>query len=196
MLHHFRTLRFRLALLFLAIFGLILIGLSAFILHSMEVYLLQDFDRRLSEHADSMTAAIAERSLRPTDPDLPPTTRPRLRPYRIFGYYFQLVASDGTILESSQSLGELNLPIRKDVLAEVKNEGDKCETFHNEVTQALIGKSADMRVLTIYRKEAEIDPYYLQIAASLASVQDGIQTLRRLIMFVVPVGLACAAVAS
>ncbi len=191
---HVRTLRFRLALLYLVVFGVIQTILCGAILQARESYLYADFDERLADRARSMQATIhtdAASALPTIDADTP---APQLNPFRFAGYFFQLRAADGTVIERSPNLGDAALPF-SDAARQARDDRMVFETApHFDANRAAKGES--LRVLTTYVDQSRLAPYYLQVATGTEAVTRSVAQLRRLFVVLVPGGLALAALAS
>ena len=185
----FGSLRFKIVAFNLAAFTLVLGVLSVFIFATYETYLRNDFDNRLRDRAESMaeTIAIASDALEPPVP--------QISPYRFPGYYFQIRAEDGRLLEKSNNLGEEEIPFF-DASKRAKTEGVPVfETIRGESARRLAG-TEELRVLTIYHSGDATAPYYLQIAVSLDSVDHSISELVRTLLAAFLIGLSAAGIAS
>ena len=110
-LQHFRTLRFRLAVLYLIVFGIIQVGFCLVILNVRERYLREDFDERLVDRAETMVEAISIRAGEANQAQRGQRITPRLNPFRFPGYYFQIRADAGEIRERSRNLASASLPL-------------------------------------------------------------------------------------
>jgi hypothetical protein len=99
MRHLLRTLRFKLAALNLAVFGMILAALGVTVLTVREDYLREDFDERLIDRAETMVRAIELGEGNTRTPRSTDSLAPRLNPFRFPGYYFQIRGADGSVLE-------------------------------------------------------------------------------------------------
>src|SRR5215468_3589802 len=100
----FRTLRFRLVLLNLLVFGSIQAVLAIALLYAAERFVRHDFDSRLTEDASSLAAVI---DLVPaSDPTQRPTaTMPaRFNPFRFLDFY-QIRDDQGQMVTQSSTLG-------------------------------------------------------------------------------------------
>lgn len=195
MWHQFRTLRFRLATLYLVVFGVIQVVLCTVVLNVRERDLRQGFDERLQDRAASIVERI---TLDPPSSAVPTIARSltRINPYRFPGHYFQIRRADGSIVERSTNLGRHTLPFSPK--SEKGGNDDRVwfETLDDEMAEALTGNPASLRLLTLYHDRPETSPFYLQVAVNLSSVQVLIDALRRLMLFAVPIGLVIAGLAS
>lgn len=195
MFQHLRTLRFRLAALYLVVFGVIQVAVCAVILHAFASHVRQDFDERLIDRAEIMIDAISVETAQPS-PTPQRRSPPRLNPFRFPGYYFQIVGDSGRTLERSWNLGETSLPFTETARASRRAGRPAMETIRDEVGRASSAATGQLRLLTLFRDEPNVRPFYLQIAASLEPVSESITQARRLLFTIVPIGLAAAALAS
>lgn len=193
---HCRTLRFRLAVLCVAVFGIVQVSLCLVILNVREHYLRDDFDQRLVDRAETMVAAISIRAGQADEAQGQQRTELLLNPFRVPGFYFQIRSAGGSIQERSHSLRGGSLPLSE-------SARDSCDTGHavlETITGEAAGLPAEMprllRLLTLCHDEHDIGSFYLQVGASLAPVEESLAELRRLFLVMVPAGLFLAAAAS
>ena len=107
----FRTLRFRLILLNLAVFGVIIVLFAVVILFVAERFMRQEFDQRLVDGAHSMVEAIEVGEEETTGGPRESRYRPHINPFHFLEYYFQIRLQDGRLLERSPNLGGTGLPL-------------------------------------------------------------------------------------
>lgn len=196
MWRHFQTLRFKLAALYLVVFGAILAGLCIAVLTIRENDLRRDFDARLRDRA----AAMVEKILIKTE-DSPPReaggeSLPRLNPFQFPGYYFQLRLADETVVERSTNLGRVTLPLTEAARVSKTAGRPILEALRGEASAALLGNPGEVRLLTLYHDRPATAPFYLQVAVNLRLVNESVRALRRLLMMLIPTGLVIAAFAS
>src|SRR4029453_18674022 len=110
MLKHFRTLRFKLAALYLTVFGVIQTALCVGILVSREQYLWRDFDRALVGRAETLGEAIAGSIAASHDPFPNDATFTFLNTQRFSGYFVQVSLPDGSVIHRTPNLGDFMLP--------------------------------------------------------------------------------------
>ena len=89
MWQHLRTLRFKLTLVYLLIFGVILTILGVVVLTIREDYLREDFDGRLTDRAESMVEAIGIAAESLPEQISSSKASPRLNPFRFPGYFIK-----------------------------------------------------------------------------------------------------------
>ena len=95
MVNPFRTLRFRLVLLNLAVFGSILAALGFVVLVVADRFLRTEFDRRLINGAQSMVEAMEIAAEESPEGVRESRFRPHLNPFHFLEYYFQIRNRDG-----------------------------------------------------------------------------------------------------
>lgn len=191
-----KTLRFKLALLYLAVFGSLLVALVTVILIVRQQDIQDTFDERLSDRAEAIVEKIdfcAENSGLGLSTQ---RTRPRLIPYRLPGYYFQLRLEDGTIVERSANLSHVVLPLTEAALRSRQTKKPVLDTLADEISHTLLGDKSSMRLLTLYHDREGVDPFYLQIAVSTERVHASVRQLAQLLFCMVCVGTLLAAILS
>ena len=193
---HCRTLRFRLAVLYALVFGVIQVGLCLVILNARERYLREDFDERLVDRAETMVEAISIRAGEAAGRNEQQRTEPRLNPFRFPGYYFQIRAESGAIRERSHNLRGASLPLSEPARAARGTGRAVLETIDSQFVGSSTTVPQRLRLLTVYRNAREMEPFYLQLGATLKPVQESVAELRSLFAVVVPASLILAAVAS
>ena len=70
------------------------------------------------------------------------------------------------------------------------------ETITGEAASLPVDGPRELRLLTIYHDQRDLEPFFLQVGASLAPVNESIAELRGLFFILVPSGLLLAAIAS
>ncbi len=190
------TLRFRIAALCVLVFGVMLAGLCAIILNVRDEQLRQGFDEMLVSRAEVMAEAISIKGVLGLEPTTRRRSRTKLNPFRFPGYYFQIRAEDGHILERSRNLRRSSLPLSDAAQASRKSALPVLETLSGETTAGLSGSPSEIRLVTLHQDEPNVGAFFLQVASSLAPVQDSMQDLRRLFLGIVPLGLVAAGLAS
>jgi signal transduction histidine kinase len=188
-----KTLRFKLTLVYFVTFGTILILCAMILLVRRYLDLLNEFDERLTDRAVTMVERMEfnARNLPQTQPTR--RARPRLIPYRLPGYYFQLYLEDGTLVEKSHNLGKITLPFSKEASASRQREKATLETLTGSIAGNVLNRDGRLRLLTLYHDREGIDPFYLQVAVSLERVHQSARELARLLLLVILGGLALGA---
>ncbi|MHC4081210.1 MAG: hypothetical protein ACYSU2_07805, partial [Planctomycetota bacterium] len=112
-----RTLRSKLAFLYLAVFGVIQTVLCVIILAIREADLRRDLDERLADRAESVLDRLQLSGFDARTPSATDADSVDLRLRRWPGYFLQVRAADGTILARSPNLGRATLPAAETVRA-------------------------------------------------------------------------------
>jgi two-component system OmpR family sensor kinase len=193
---HIQTLRFRLALLSLIVFGLIITGLSVVILSVRERHLRWDFDDRLQDRAEAIIEEVLSNRHEAgvaNDNDYDFTS---LKPYRFRGYYYQLRRADGMVIHRSPRLRNRELPLSELARTGRESQEPVLETVTGGIAQELFGVEGKLRLLTIRRQGQGLPAFYLQVGASLKRVENSIHSLRVVFLSVIPAALLIAGIAS
>jgi two-component system, OmpR family, sensor kinase len=190
------SLRLKLTVLNVAVFSGIIAVLSIVMLAVREEFVRADFDDRLIDRATNMMEAIELVGQHPAGPLTRPDGSGRLIPFRFPGFFFQLRLTDGTVVERSENLQEMTLPWDVDSEESSRTGLAVLETVHGSVADALTGAGTALRMATLCQKPEVGDPFCLQVAVSIGPLDRSIAQLRRLFLFVVPIGVLAAGVAS
>jgi signal transduction histidine kinase len=182
------TLRTRLALLYLGVFGLIQVGLGAAILLSREITVRREFDEYLAERA-GLLAELVEIGV--DNGSQTPLRLPRVVSNRPRAGHWELRLPNGAILQRSESLGDAPLPWPP--LGQAPVNQRQYWTVEGQGAAAYLGT---LRVLRVHEAPPGIAPYYIQLARETAPIEENIRQLRRLFMIAVPIGLAVSALAA
>jgi two-component system OmpR family sensor kinase len=192
----FRTLRFRLVLLNLAMFGAVIVLLAAVFLFVAERFLRRELDQRLIDGARVIAEAVeigADAS--PAGPR-ESSFRPHINPFHFLEYYFQIRVRDGRIVEQSANLRHTELPFSEEARRTAVEGGYVLETLDDDTAEQLLGTGHRLRLITTYHDRAGITPHCLQVAVSLTAVEHATSVLRRTMLVLIPIGLILAAIAS
>jgi two-component system OmpR family sensor kinase len=196
MANPFRTLRFRLVLLNLAVFGCVLVILGVVFLFVAERFLRSEFDQRLIDGARGMVETIEVAADEAADSPRESAFRPHINPFHFLEYYFQIRLRDGRLLERSANLGATILPLSDYARAMQDADEAVLETLEDGTAARLLGPGHKLRLLTLCHQRPGMRPFYLQVGVSLTSVDRAIAALRRTMLVLIPVGLLLAALAS
>jgi len=196
MTNPFGTLRFRLVLLNLAVFGLVIVALAVIFLFVATRFLRREFDQRLVDGAhsivDALEVAAEEAPFSPRESRF----RPHINPFHFLEYYFQIRLRDGRLLEQSANLHGTVLPLSVTARNAATAHRAVLETLGDETAERLLGAGQHLRLITVYHQRVGMPPFYLQVAVSLTSVDRTLAVMRRTMMVLIPIGLLLAAVAS
>ena len=196
MINPFRTLRFRLVLLNMLVFGAILLVLGVVVLIVAERFLRREFDHRLIDGARGMLEVIEIAAEESPGGVRESRFRPHLNPFNFLEYYFQIRNQSGRLLERSANLGKLTLPLSADPANRPALGEAVLETVQNDTIDQLLGSGQPLRLLTLYHQRPDLPPFFLQVGVSLASVEHAMDVLRHTMLLLMPIGLLLAALAS
>lgn len=192
----FRTLRFRLILFNLGVFGAILVLLGVVFLFVAEEFMRDEFDRHLVDGAQSVVSVIevaaAEEPVIPRESGF----RPTLNPFQFLEYYLQIRLFDGRILEQSANLRGAALPLSDAARAARDAGAPVLETIDDAAARRLLGAAGRLRMITLFHQRSGVPPFYLQVAVSQSSIDGAVALLRRTMLILIPFGLLLAAIAS
>lgn len=191
-----RTLRMRLVLLSLGVFGAIQITLSILTLYISEGFFRLEFDQRLTDGVIAMQAVV-DVHLETGAAGIP---RARIFPHRnpfvFLDYYFQVRATGGQVIECSANLGSEELPFSAVAQRAIKTLRPVLETVEDPQLLAHLGRRYPLRLATLYSDEPGEEPHFIQVAVGLSPIYSSVSSLRRAVFTLVPIGLAVAAAAS
>lgn len=193
---HFRTLRFKLAALYLTVFGVIQTALCVAILIIRENSLYRDFDLGLVERADDIAVKIRESIEARPESLATAGFKNALNLQRYDGYFIQVALPDGTIVHRSANLGDRLLPQnihRSNAGAETPFD---LETIEGDSVTSLAGAGGQLRLLTRFEDSANGYPFRLQLGRSVTTINVRIAALRRLFLIAIPLGLLASGAAS
>jgi len=191
-----RTLRFKLAALNLLVFGVIFSALCFLILTLRERGVMAEFDERLIDRAERMVESIHIKRVMPETASAPYVEKGRLVPFRFPGYFFQVRASNGMVLERSINLGPFTMPFSEEAKASRDRGTPTVETYTGEVARSLLGSDGEIRLLTLHHEATDLAPFYLQVGLNLAPARESVAELRRLVLLLLPIGFAAVGAAS
>lgn len=194
MWHHFQSLRFKLATLYVVVFGIVLTALGLTALTLLHNLLQENFDQLQINRAEAMVRQISiDKQLTHaqllTRPD-----QPRFNPFRFPGYYMQIRLFDGSVIERTPNMGQATLPFSDlAISARQNNTGAILEFLDQGVAQAINKEeNSELRLLTIFEDRPDTQPYYLQIAVNLKRVTDPLERMQRIFVILIASALILA----
>ena len=196
MINPLRTIRFRLVLLNLLVFGTLLLALGVVVLVVTERFLRREFDQRLIDGARGMLEVIEIAAEESPGAVRESRFRPHLNPFNFLEYFFQISNYNGHLLERSANLGKLTLPLPVDAAHRPAIGEAVLETIRGGTVDQLLGEGQPLRLLTVCHQRKGMPPFYLQVGVSLASVEHALNALRHTMTLLMPIGLFLAALAS
>lgn len=195
MLKHFRTLRFKLAALYLAVFGVIQTALCVGILVSRERHLWRDFDRALMERAETLAEAISGSIAASHDPFPNDAIFTFLNTQRFSGYFVQVSLPEGGVIHRTPNLGDCTLPLEPAPKDLDPSDPVVVTTLTDDAARRLGGTSG-LRFLTHYERQPGKQNFNLELARGLDIMDQRIAALRRVFIVAIPLGLIASAAAS
>jgi heavy metal sensor kinase len=181
---NFRSLRFKLTLLYVLILGILLVSFSSFLYFTLSKSLYRDADTKLR----SLAELIASESASPLSRfgfgniDQALEASMNLKP---IGKFIQVLDETGKIGRKSENLRNVQLPISVNSL---KNALTGVITFE---TNRSFGDPA-LRIITFPVIENNHVTRIVQVASSLEDVEDALNTLFIILMIAVPFALMVA----
>lgn len=189
------TVRFRLTVLNLVVFGVITAVAFVAITALRERQLRDDFDQWLSADATRMVEQIVAQS--GSKPLIAPAEgKPQINPFHFRGYYFQLRLVDGVTLVKSANLQAADLPLSAAARAASASREPVLEVIEGDLLRRLPRAQGPVRLLTLYSPEPAGSPFYLQVGARLDRMEGNIRGLRWLMAFLFPITLVPVAAGS
>ncbi|MFO0982602.1 MAG: ATP-binding protein [Planctomycetota bacterium] len=190
------SLRLRLVMLNLLLFGAAQGLLSWLVLILCKSLLFAEFDQRLIDGAASL-AGVIDLAAREA-PEVLPGMRlwPGLGRFHFPEAFYQITRPDGQVLERSSNLGRLTLPL-SDAADQARATGEPVlDTLADQQLEAAVGGGNPLRIVTTYHVPPAAPPCYLQVGLSEESVHGALAVLRRALWRLVPVGLLLSTIAS
>lgn len=192
----YRSLRFRLILMFVLTFGAIQVSLSAVALHARERHLYNYFDDELLLRTQGMATALLQSQKRFFAPTLAGIVDEESKSHYFREFYVQLRDADGQPVASSGNMGNYHLPFDHRQAAARSSGREVMHTLKGPPIWGLSGEGNSMRMVTVYVDDRGVQPFYLQVATSLEQVNTSIALVRMLFAVGTPAGLLIAAVTS
>lgn len=192
----FHTLRFKLLLMFVAVFGVLalLVGLVA--VRYQETQLRRFFQDRLSQRVDSMVQRIREAGPVPSDELIQELIDREGDSIFFRDFYVQILDASGRPRGVSKNLGQYMLPT--DSLTSAR-PGELSMGYFETITgpevEEVAGTGQTMQMVTRRSQTALGEPFYLQVATSLEAVEWSIDNLVLMYYGATAMGLVAAAAA-
>jgi signal transduction histidine kinase len=188
----FKTIRTKLVVMNLVVFGIIQIAVSILISGLRARELRRTFDRQL------VYCAIRDcTELRPEirfEPNRLEVLREKPDELQIFGDYFLEIRNfDGSTLFRSMNLGNQSLPWST-ALSTLAREGPAFETFGGADVTRLLGGGKSLRLAVVTDNASP--PHVVLAAANRAVIEERIQSLQEVIFTATPIGLIAVGLAS
>ncbi len=194
MLKPFRTLRFRLTLLYVVIFGLLQGALWIVIDGTRASLLYRRFDQILTERGENILHSITALESPAGDQLDPASLTALLQRLAEHDEFLQLCDRSGVVVAQTANLAGQNLPFN----AEARGSEfgvPKVETFDGRLAQRLGLPGQRLRLVTLYDGGTG-PPLYLQLATSMAPIDRELANVRDLLLVFGFVSLVVAGITS
>ena len=179
--------------MFVAVFGVIQIVLGMAGMVARERYLRDRFDEELTNRANRMVVELVSAEQPFSESSLAHVTEQQSRSIHFRDFHVEVRAGDGSIIARSNNLGVYQLPFQS---APQTSSTPYLQTVAGQAVEKLVGQDEQLRMATIHVSDPNLPEFYLQIATSLAHVNESVAFLRLLFILGVPAGLLTAAAAS
>lgn len=167
----FKSIRVRLTLSYLLVFGLVQTAACILIVYQREHNAAVEFDLNLEEQARSMANVIEIAA----DGNLTRFDIQKVRQYaKAFGYanfYFEVRTADGELLEKSANLGGKDLSEYLPELGALRTESQIFQQVAGETMDRVLGDGGQMRLLSYYHVPKGGNPYIIQVGLNLQKLQ-------------------------
>lgn len=191
-----RSLRVRLILTFVLIFGAIQLVLGVIALTARESYLETYFDDQLVQRVDSIVSSLIKSQSTFSDQGLSAMISQESRNVYFRDFYLQVSSSDGKVMGRSNNLVQYRLPLKEVTQSQALVGNRQFETLVGEAVDQVAGPMERLRMVTTYVKRDARKPVFVQVATSTQHIEESKAFLRQLFLFGIPAGLAAAAMAS
>ena len=198
LIDRFRTLRFKLTLMYVIVFGVVQTALSLVLDIGRVQQLRSNLDTLMFERAQAIVERIAGDPYRRHIAENEQAIKDVLNEFTSPGVFVQLRLKNADArLIRSDNLGLLKLPSAQAPSDRTDVSGAEFVTLTGDFpTQLLDTVDAEIRLMTIDVDLADVAPFQLQIARSMAPLNAMIGDFRRMIFLFLIVSLAAAATAS
>lgn len=191
-----RTLRFKLTMLFLTVFGVSITVLSVVVLTFWESNVIATVDGRLEDRLEVALGQIERDANEGRESPFAEAVEAPFKSLRGSRYYIQLRSATGESRNRSQNLRNVRLPMPADLSNLRKSKRPKFETIEGTDIAALLGSDGQMRLLTRYCEVSGVLPFYIQIGLNLGAFDTSRSNLQRIFLIVIPFGMLAAGLAS
>jgi signal transduction histidine kinase len=195
MVARFRTLRFKLTLLYVGIFGFIQVALWGAVDVVRTNYMFARFDQNLISSAQRIMGLVDASGADPAQAARTERMASALGSYEATGLLLEIRREDGEILAASGNLRGFRLPFR----AHDRQNPSDAPTFENvcgRIADTLSGPGHPLRMATVFRDTRDAEPYLVQVAASLEPMQQVNRQIRQLLFVFMFVSLLVAGITS
>jgi len=186
-----RTIRAKIIVLFVVIFGLTLSAFSGVLYYLYARQSAQNFDLNLSNDALSIVGMVKGDTFLEQEIISGLIQRPLSTNFGT-NRYVQILSITGSVIIRSSNLKSAGLPIGPEVLALALSQHQVFETLGRKTTESLIGDGR-LRMVTYPVFEDGIPRYMVQVAANTQTLDESMLQLRILLFISVPLAILAAA---
>lgn len=191
-----RSLRVRLILTFVLIFGAIQLVLGVIALTARESYIDTYFDDQLARRVDAIVASLPLSQSTFSDEDLSGDIGQESSSIYFRDFYLQVIGDDGQIKGRSHNLRQFRLPLDEQTMTVAQTGKRQFETLQGDAVEQVTGPMEQLRMVTTLVKRDGRKPVFVQVATSTQHLEESKSFLRQLFLIGIPAGLAAAAMAS
>ena len=186
-----RTIRAKIIVLFVVIFGLTLSAFSGVLYYLYARQSAQNFDLSLSNDALAIVGMVKGNSFLEQEilsGIIQQPLQANFGPNR----YVQVLSINGNIIIRSSDLKDVTLPVSPDVLALALSQHQVFETLNGKTAGKLIG-TGRLRMVTYPVFEDGMPRYLVQVASNTEPLDENMLQLRLLLFISVPLAILAAA---
>lgn len=186
-----RTIRAKIIVLLVVIFGLTLSVFSGVLYYLYARQSAQNFDLNLSNDALAIVGVVKGNSFLEQAIISGLIHQPLIEPFGT-NRYVQVLSITGEVIVRSSDLKGTGLPVNVDVLELALSHHQVFQTLGKRTTQALIGQGR-LRMVTYPVFEDGMPRYLVQVAANTEPLDQNMLQLRLLLLISVPLAILAAA---
>jgi signal transduction histidine kinase len=186
-----KSIRFRIAALFVGFFTLSLFALSAAVYGEYNAAQKNEFDRSLYNYAVDVAQGINVNVYGDLSVDIETFIgKGKSFPFAVGRSFFQLVRMDGRVISKSRDLGEAALPLAPKTLHDVVQNGFAFENLPDGAIPTVSkGAKPHFRLISLLVAPGTVPNFILQIAAPLTFIEQERKHLIELFSFIIPLAL-------
>jgi signal transduction histidine kinase len=192
-LTQFVSIRWRLTILFITIFGTTLILFAVFIFNFLATTLQREFDDALFNYAVDVNESISLDSRGDLSVQAPALDKNKLFPFALGTALIQIRHTNGEILSRVGDFGSLNVPYHNEI--DKLNKGEEAAFRTITKLEGLPNKEAEeYRMVTLPIDNSPVPQLLLQVAVPMTLLEDQIVNRKRIMEVSLPLALLIAIV--
>lgn len=191
----FRSIRVRLAALFVTIFGSVLIAFSAVLYNTFVQTELNELDVALYNHAVDVSANVNINLFGELyiGSDML-STGAKIFPFAVGKTFVQILNPSGKVLARSRALGKGQLPVFKDEWNALPKRGAVFRTIsRRDLPEGSAAEKGSYRLLTFLVRDRPGENFVLQLAVPMTFMEQSARGLYTFILIAIPLTLVIAA---